>query len=784
MSASGSTPRIIPHHNPSPEDRDDRLRLLRLEEAIEHAAHLLPSQGPITVFVHHNTLHAFEELPFEEAVKKGEQLFGCQPYWTEDRYRRELARGRIRFADLRDVMEEDLGQRAGERILDLSTRHDLRLAMIQFPLRIGPTEELVWYVAETDALRRVRGEASSAAREQLIAETRHWVMRDLRRGDDPYYKGSRRNRWQRLPPGLEGIFERFNVSSIERWDDDEWEEFTLRALWVVCCHGIADVPPLSAPPPAPARHRDLLLAATDEDTDLLVHDVLVRFCAAFLDQGLAPWPLPRRDEGFFRAFCALYRQPVGPPDRWLRGLEQELARLEDAHITPLESIHESLETLGVAEAEWPDYLPATLLALRGWPGMIRQLELRGDRAIRPAPHGSLRDFLVIRLVLDRLALAFTAQEHLGFTGPLRDLRGELDRRVGKPQPPGVESRAFLVFQLAQILGWTPERLHRLKKREWTALLQEIEAFSSLERRRVFHLAYERRFYTRVLDAIALHAPRPVPTPRLPRFQALFCIDEREESLRRHLEELVPDAETFSAAGFFFIPMYYRGATEAHFTPLCPALMQPRHWVVEQVDDRLEESHQRRARVRRILGMTSHWFHIRSRAFAAGALLAAAVGVLASVPLVARILAPRLTARLRKRLGRIVQAPRLTQLRLERGESAPGPHDGQIGFTLDEMADIGERVLRDIGLTARFAPLVLVFGHGSTSLNNPHESAHDCGACGGARGGPNGRALAQMLNDPRVRERLEQRGLRLPADTFFIGGMHNTKHSDVDAYNEA
>jgi uncharacterized protein YbcC (UPF0753/DUF2309 family) len=526
----------------------------------------------------------------------------------------------------------------------------------------------------------------------------------------------------------------------------------------------------------------MLLEATSADADLRVHDLLIRFCGAFLDQGLAQWTLPHREEGFYRAFCAVFRQRGGPPGRWFRALTREMTRLDDEHIGPLESIRESLDILGVPEPEWDAYLSATLLALRGWAGMVHFLEQRSDRAVQPVPPDSLIEFLAVRLVLDRLALAETAREALEYTGSLNGLRDVLRQRLGLPSSLSAEQRAFPVFELAQVLGWTPLELHELTKAEWSTLVAEIEAFSTVERRRIFHQAYERRLYTQALDALALHKREVPALPPVPRFQAVFCIDEREESMRRHLEEVAPEAVTYGIAGFYFVDMYYRGADDAHFVPLCPAVMRPQHWVVEKVIDS-PEAHEERTWRRQALGMASHQVHVQSRAFAVGALLSAAVGVLASVPLIARTLFPRWTARALRRLGRVVlrKAPR-TRLQLERTEANAGPEDGHVGFTLEEMVHVAERVLRDTGLTVDFARLVLIFGHGSTSMNNPHESAHDCGACGGSRGGPNARALAQMLNDVRVREELRLRGIDIPSGTTFIGGMHNTS-SDAVTYHD-
>jgi uncharacterized protein YbcC (UPF0753/DUF2309 family) len=263
---------------------------------------------------------------------------------------------------------------------------------------------------------------------------------------------------------------------------------------------------------------------------------------------------------------------------------------------------------------------------------------------------------------------------------------------------------------------------------------------------------------------------------------MCCLDEREESFRRHLEEIAPDVETFGAAGFYGVPMYYRGAADAHYVPLCPIVIKPQHWVEEDVVYTLDEVHSSRAKARRALGMASHQMHVGSRTFAGGALLTAGLGALASIPLVARVLFPRLTSQIRRIVSRIVEPPPNTRLELERSQQPPGPEAGHVGYTLDEMTNLGERLLRDIGLTSSFARLVIILGHGSNSLNNPHNSAYNCGACGGGCGGPNARGLAQILSDVRVRERLKARGLAIPDDTIFLGGWHNTCNDSITYFD--
>jgi uncharacterized protein YbcC (UPF0753/DUF2309 family) len=755
-------------HEATPADR-----LEYLKHVIEHASHLLPAQGPISVFIHHNTLHGFEDLAFDQGVQKGAEIFGNQPYLPEEKFREHLATGRIRTSDLQTVLAEDLGPRGNEPILLLGTRFELRMAMLQFPKWTAPEAELHWFVAQTDALTKLQPEVSAAVRERFLVETRHWVMRDLRRL-------SGETRPTAVHESLATLLESFGEARMEAWSDAKWESFALQSLWRVIREAVQDL----APPPSSghigSRPRDWLLAAGGQDCDALVNELLIRFCAAFLDQGISQWPLPRRDEGFFKSFAALYGRVGGPPDRWLLGLRAELRRIEAAGLTPLESIRESLERMGIEPEHWDDAIISSLLALRGWAGMIRQVEVRGDRVAHAAPAGSLVEYLAVRLVLERLAAEHVARHDLGHSGSLDHIKSTISSEPDANRP-SADQRAFLIFQLAQDLGWCAGDLWKLTFNEWTLLVGEIESFTALERRRVFQKAFERRYCNQALDALTGQSKRSSGKVKR-RFQLVCCLDEREESFRRHLEELAPDCETFGVAGFYAVAMYFRGAADAHFVPLCPVVIRPNHWVEENVDLSLESQHKQKARIRKALGEATHRLHVGTRSGPAGAILSTVVGALATIPLVARVLFPRLTSRIRRGANRLFQSPSHTQLQLERAHGEPGTEPGRLGFSVAEMTEIAERLLRDIGLTKEFAALVYLIGHGSNSVNNPHKSAYDCGACGGNAGGPNARAAAQILNDPRVRQNLSARGLMIPHETWFIGCFHNTCNDSITYFD--
>src|ERR1041385_7792436 len=101
-----------------------------LTQVIDDVAHVLPAQGPISIFIHHNTLHAFEHLRFEEAVETAADRLGREPYLAEARYREKLASGRILARDVERLLHEQLGERGAQDVAGVGARLDLWRAIV------------------------------------------------------------------------------------------------------------------------------------------------------------------------------------------------------------------------------------------------------------------------------------------------------------------------------------------------------------------------------------------------------------------------------------------------------------------------------------------------------------------------------------------------------------------------------------------------------------------------------------------------------------------------------
>ncbi len=657
----------------------------RVEQAVEHLAHYLPSQGPIGVFVHHNTLHAFEHLPFEEAVLAASRLFGTQPYLSEDRYRQALANGRIQVRDLVAVLASEPNQPLADGV----DRRSLRQAMLTPGVREFSPETVEWRLSE--------GDLASSVRE----------------------------------PAAQRLFE-------------------------ACLLRASDPPPTAA-------------ADAGRPIDNVVHPFLIRLSANFLDQGAAYWPMPARELGFLAAVRRLVAMPLFFEPAGLPGVSALFRRQVSLDAT--EVVMANLELLAVDQPE--HFVRHELLALPGWAGMFHVLEKEPELApYLPLPV-RLMDYLAVRLTLVAAATAHAP------------------RLPAPPQRPRLEAlrlvRAATLFDVCSALNLTSERLHRFDAAHFALFEKEVLACDQLERRRLFHLAYERRHELQILSPLGqfrreqlLAAP---PEPARPSAQVFFCIDEREESLRRHLEESAPTVETLGAAGFFGVAMHFAGIDDSLGAAFCPVVVKPAHLVGEQPHPEDEHLYGSRKERRKLWSRLVYNSYISSRSLVRGWVSTGLLGLISLAPLITRILSPRTAGRLRQRLNEAFFPEPRTALAFKRQDHVAGQErfELDLGFTVAEKTERVGHLLRGAGLVNNFARLVVILGHGSESLNNPHESAYNCGACGGRHGGPNARLFAAMANRPGVRAGLRAQGLEIPDDTWFIGGEHDTCSDRIELY---
>jgi hypothetical protein len=162
--------------------------------------------------------------------------------------------------------------------------------------------------------------------------------------------------------------------------------------------------------------------------------------------------MPERSRGIHGSFLEIYDTVLAAQcGRWARGLPALVADGRANGRTALGSIENSLAQLGVHDDEWIDYLSAELLALRGWAGIVRQIEERPDRVPARDLTVTLRGYLAIRLLFERAALDEAARQ-LSFHGSFAELRPWLRSRIARAPAPTHVDRTWPLFHLAQLCG--------------------------------------------------------------------------------------------------------------------------------------------------------------------------------------------------------------------------------------------------------------------------------------------------------------------------------------------
>jgi uncharacterized protein len=450
------------------------------------------------------------------------------------------------------------------------------------------------------------------------------------------------------------------------------------------------------------------------DLDNAVHPLLFRIICSFLDQGISIEDYPVANKSFTESIAVIEQ------NSFVSFFKTK--KIQQLFLSGNYSITSLLQTIVGKEEYYEQYLFDQAFAHHGWSGFVSAVE-DNPQTLLDTKKINLKEFIAFELLME-----------------LDTLTNELGNNW-KP--------------LATIVNEPPINL--LADVEKTELAEVIELWQD---------AFEFSYYDTVMAGILISQHDNVVNNKTT-FKAIFCIDEREDSIRRHIEAVDKNCETLGAPGFFGVEFYFQQQGSLFYDKLCPAPVTPKYLIKE-------------------FNATQHkkgepLYTKHTHGFLGGLLLSVPFGFWALAKKMQLLFFPKMSPAISNAYGHMDTSSALT---IENKQIDDRENDLQIGYTIDEMTARAEGFLRGIGMVKNFAPIVYIVAHGSSSANNPHHGAHDCGACSGRPGATNARVMAFVLNHKKVREQLAERGIVIPETTQVIGAMHDTAADVIGYYDEA
>ena len=451
------------------------------------------------------------------------------------------------------------------------------------------------------------------------------------------------------------------------------------------------------------------------------------WASAFFDNNQAIWDTAKGEQSLFKAWKNEAEVDYSTEAMGLKGFRKQVKKLPGDYLS---ATIWALEILDIPEDSLDLYINSLLMNINGWAGLTSRIDW--DANLSGQESHATEELLAIALVWEMC------------------LKESLDSE-----------------SLEQ--AWLKAKINTQK------LASAPQLNKQLARQLILQEAFDHANQRLIIDKI--NNQKIIKKSKVePKVQAVFCIDVRSELYRRNLEAANEEIETMGFAGFFAFPIKYKQLAHDHGTDNCPVLLTTSHTIEESLND--HEAEQKAIATRALKQHVSKaWYTFKS----------GAISCFSFVSPVGLSYLPKLFTD-SFGLTRPVAHPKEAGLPSGMSESKSIRLDqnntqGELtGISAEDRLRMATSALKAMSLTDNFARIVQITGHGATTVNNPHATGLDCGACGGNSGEANAKVAAAVLNDTEVRKGLKEAGINIPESTIFLAALHDTTTDEVTLFN--
>lgn len=474
---------------------------------------------------------------------------------------------------------------------------------------------------------------------------------------------------------------------------------------------------------------DVATQLTKKDWKRFMTARITTWAASYFDSGQATWVAANKEESPFAAWKSEAEKDLTPRLNGLRGFRNAVKKLPDH---PVKAAQVALEKLDIPQDGMDLYLHSLLLRVGGWSAYAARLDW--DNELYGGEDGKLIEFLSVLLCWEACLLECVKHPKL--------------------------------------------------KREWKVATKALSTFNNqnqlnqqLTQNLILQEAFDIATQQNIVGKFKGTELSPKGTQTQAKAQAIFCIDVRSEVYRRNLELIDNSIKTLGFAGFFAFPIKYVPIGHEGGEANCPVLLPTGPTIMEEMPDKEDNQRALKDRVQN-RQLQQVWKSFKS-------------GAVTNFSFVSPMGLSFLPKLFTDSFGLTRPVPHPDQVGLSKEfyknkqvSLAEGTHQNDItGIPVDQQIKMAKNALSAMSLKDDFAKFILIVGHGSTMVNNPHATGYDCGACGGHTGEANAKVAVSVLNNREVRAALQNEDIFIPVNTIFLSCLHDTTTDEVTIYNE-